>query len=87
VKKYAVESYRLLIEAYGEAALSETTCREWFRRSKSGDFDVEDKERAGRPKLVKNTKLKKHYSKKIHVKRKKNLQNHWELLNPLFLYV
>jgi len=58
MKKSAVASHRLLVEAYGEAALSETTCRDWFRRFKSGDFDVEDKERAGRPKLVEDAKLK-----------------------------
>jgi len=28
VKKSVVESYRLLVEAYGETALSETTCRD-----------------------------------------------------------
>jgi len=48
VKKSAVECHRLLVEAYGEAALHETTCRD-FRRFKSGDFDVKDKERTGRP--------------------------------------
>jgi len=47
VKKSVVESHRLLVEAYGEAALSETMCRDRFRRFKSGDFDVEDKERTG----------------------------------------
>jgi len=28
-----------------------------FRRFKSGDFDVEDKERAERPKLIKDVEL------------------------------
>jgi len=45
----------LLVEAYGEAALSETTGRDWFRRFKSGDFDVEDKERVG--KLIEDAEL------------------------------
>jgi len=31
VKKSVIELHRLLVEAYGEAALSETTCRNWFR--------------------------------------------------------
>jgi len=57
MKKSAVASHRLLVEAYGEAALSETTCRDWFRRFKSGDFDMEDKERTGRPKLVEDAEL------------------------------
>jgi len=57
IKKSAVELHRLLVEIYGEAALSEITCRDWFRRFKSGDFDVKDKEHAGRPKLVKDAEL------------------------------
>ncbi|MGR0202256.1 hypothetical protein, partial [Klebsiella pneumoniae] len=28
---------------YGEAAMSERTCREWFQRFKSGDFCVENR--------------------------------------------
>jgi len=57
MKKFAVESHRLLVKAYGEIALSETTCPDWFRRFKSGDFDVEDKEHIGKPKLVKDAEL------------------------------
>jgi len=55
MKKSAVESHQLLVEAYGEAIISETMCCDWFRRFKSGDF--EDKERAGRPKLVEDIEL------------------------------
>jgi len=62
VKKFAVESYRLLIEAYGEAALSKTTRRDWFRRFKTGNFNVEVKECAGRPKLVEDVKLEALYN-------------------------
>ena len=42
----------MLVEAYNDNALSETACRDWFRKFKSGDFDVEDKERLGQPKKV-----------------------------------
>jgi len=55
VKKSAVESHRLLVEAYD--VLSETMCRDWFRRSKSDDFNVEDKKRTGKPKLVEDAEL------------------------------
>ena len=48
LKKTAAESYRLLREAYGEHAPSQDTCERWFRRFKSGDFDVADKEH-GKP--------------------------------------
>jgi len=57
VKNYAVESHRLLVEAYGEAVLSETMCPDWFRCFRSGDFNVKDKERAGRLKLVEDAEL------------------------------
>ena len=47
----------MLLEAYGEAALSERCCREWFQKLKNGDFDVEDKERSGRPKVYEDAEL------------------------------
>ena len=46
-KKSAADAHRMLVETYGEAAISERTCREWFRRFKDGNFNVEDKERPG----------------------------------------
>ena len=49
-KKTAAEAHRELQKVYGDAALSETTCRDWFRRFKDGDFDVDDRPREGRPK-------------------------------------
>ena len=51
LKKSAAEAHRLLVEAYGDAALSERSCREWFQKFKNGKFDIEDKERSGRPKV------------------------------------
>ena len=49
-KKTAAEAHRELQKFDGDAALSETTCRDWFRRFKDGDFDVDDRPREGRPK-------------------------------------
>ena len=43
-KKTAAEAHRELQKVYGDAALSETTCRDWFRRFKDGDFDVDDRQ-------------------------------------------
>lgn len=40
----------MLVEAHNETALSEKPC-EWFQKLRNGDFDVEDKERSGRPKI------------------------------------
>ena len=45
LKESAAETHRLLVETYGEAALSERSCREWFQKFKNGEFDIEDKER------------------------------------------
>ena len=44
------EAHRELQKVYGDAALSETTCRDGFRRFRDGDFDVDDRLREGRPK-------------------------------------
>ena len=57
LKKSAAEAHRLLAETYGEAALSERTCREWFQKFKNGKFDIEDKERSGRPKVYEDAEL------------------------------
>ncbi|GFV43946.1 uncharacterized protein TNCV_492711 [Trichonephila clavipes] len=40
--KNAAEAHRMLSNTYGEATISERTCRGWFQRFKNGDFDVED---------------------------------------------
>ncbi|GFX85560.1 hypothetical protein TNCV_3717311 [Trichonephila clavipes] len=42
MKKSAAEAHRMLSNTYGEAAISERTCREWFQRFKNGVFDVKD---------------------------------------------
>ena len=54
MKKTAAESYRNLVEVYGEHALAERTCQKWFARFKSGDFGLEDEERPGQPKKFEN---------------------------------
>ena len=45
LKETAAESHRMFVEAYGEHALSKTQCFEWFKKFKSGDFDVRNEER------------------------------------------
>ncbi|KAG5315498.1 MOS1T transposase, partial [Pseudoatta argentina] len=54
LKKSAAETHRLLVDIYGEHAPSKTSCKEWFRRFNSGDFDVRDKETE---KICKNAEL------------------------------
>ena len=58
IKKSAAESNCLLQEEYVEHALSETTCRDWFRRFKSGDFDLKVKDRPGQPNKIWRWRLK-----------------------------
>lgn len=57
LKKSAADAHRLLVEAYGEVALSERSCREWFQKFTIGEFNVDDKERSGRPKVYEDTEL------------------------------
>ena len=52
-KKKAAESHHWLVETCGEHAPSIKTCETWFRKFKSGDFDVKDSERSVRPKKKK----------------------------------
>ncbi|GFT47509.1 uncharacterized protein TNCV_3750381 [Trichonephila clavipes] len=39
MKKSAAEAHRMLSNTYGEAAISERTCREWFQRFKNGGVE------------------------------------------------
>jgi [histone H3]-lysine36 N-dimethyltransferase SETMAR len=54
----AAEAHRKLCQAFGQDVMSERSCREWFRRFKSGDMDVEDKPHTGRPIEIDKEKLK-----------------------------
>ena len=38
----------MLVEAYGDHASSEATCKRWFPRFRNDNFDVQNEER-GRP--------------------------------------
>ncbi|KAG5307856.1 MOS1T transposase, partial [Pseudoatta argentina] len=56
-KKSAAEAHRILVQTYGDNALSDTTCRDWFRRFKNNDFELEDKERSGALKKFQDKEL------------------------------
>ena len=58
MKKTTAGSHRILVEVYGEHALSERTCQKWFARFKSGDFGLEDEERPEQPKKFEDEELK-----------------------------
>ena len=56
-KKTSAVAHPELQKVYGNAALSEATCRDWFRRFKDGDFEVDDRLREGRPKTFEDAEL------------------------------
>ncbi|GFY41973.1 HTH_48 domain-containing protein [Trichonephila inaurata madagascariensis] len=45
----AAQSFRDLNELFGKGTISESQCRDWFARFKSGDTSLEDKPGRGRP--------------------------------------
>ena len=47
----------MLSNTYGEAAISERTCHEWFQRFKNGDFDVKGRHSGGREKVFEDAEL------------------------------
>ena len=47
----------MLMSTYSEVALSERTCHEWFQRSQSGDFYVDDRHGAGKKKIFEDYEL------------------------------
>lgn len=57
LKQSAGETHRMLLDIYGDHAPSSTTCKEWFRRFQSGDYDVSDREREEAPKKFQDAQL------------------------------
>jgi len=57
MKKSAAEAHRVFSNTYGETAISERICREWFQRFTNGDFDIEDRHGGGREKVFKDAEL------------------------------
>jgi len=57
LKKKTVAKARFISETYSEFALSVKTCEYWFRRFRSGNFNLKDKERSGQPKKFKDAEL------------------------------
>ena len=47
--KNAVQARQKLCNVYGEDVLTERQCQNWFAKFRSGNFDVEDAPRSGRP--------------------------------------
>ncbi|GJQ83473.1 hypothetical protein Trydic_g8597 [Trypoxylus dichotomus] len=56
-KKTAAEAHLELYKVYGDAAMSETTCHDWFHRFKDDKFILDDRPRERRPKTFEDAKL------------------------------
>ena len=69
LKKSAAGCHCLLAEAYGNHTPTVQTVENWFRRFKSGDFDLKDKERPGQPKKFQDTELEAFLDQEISEKR------------------
>lgn len=57
-KLKAAEAARRICNAFGEDAVSDDVARFWFRRFKSGNECIEDKQRQGRPETCTNEEIK-----------------------------
>lgn len=54
----AADAYRNICSVFHEASPSRRTCYDWYAKFNSGDFDIEDKPRAGRPSVIENDRLR-----------------------------
>ncbi|KAM0730355.1 Histone-lysine N-methyltransferase SETMAR [Formica fusca] len=50
--KNAVQTAKKICAVYGNDAIAESTVRKWFARFRIGNFDLEDRERSGKPAVV-----------------------------------
>ena len=56
--KNAVQARKKLYDVYGEKSLTERQSQNWFARFCSGDFDLKDAPRSGRPNEFNDDKIK-----------------------------
>ncbi|CAK9827825.1 Mariner Mos1 transposase [Anthophora retusa] len=47
----------MICETLGEDIVTYKTCKKWYQRFKSGNFNLEDEERAGAPKKFEDEEL------------------------------
>ena len=57
MKKSTAEARQMLSYTYGEAAIWERTCREWFQHFKNSDFGIKVRHGGGREKVFKDAEL------------------------------
>ena len=57
----------MLCDVYGEEALRDRQCRNWFVKFRSGDFSLKDEQRSGRPNEVDDDQIKALIESDCHV--------------------
>ncbi|EFN75091.1 Histone-lysine N-methyltransferase SETMAR, partial [Harpegnathos saltator] len=55
--KNASQAHKKLCAVYGNEALKERQCQNWFARFRSGDFSLKNAQRSGRPVEVDETHI------------------------------
>jgi len=54
----AAQAVKKLRDVYGDEALKERQCRNWFDKFRSGNFFIKDDQRSGRPTEVDDDQIK-----------------------------
>ena len=54
----ATEACRNLLKVFGEGIVSDMTCRRWFKKFETGDFNLSDKLHCGQPSLINDDVVK-----------------------------
>ena len=65
-----IDGHRRLVNVYGPEAIDVSTVRRWVRRFRSGDRDVSDKPRSGRPCTATIPENEVHLDELIHANRR-----------------
>ena len=56
--KNTTQAVKKLRDVYGKEALKDRQCRNWFDKSRSGDFSLKDKQRSGWPNEFDDNQIK-----------------------------
>ena len=65
--KNVAQAAKQLRDVYGEEALKDRQCQNWFGKFRSGNFLLEDEQRSGQPNEVDDNKIKAIIGSDCHV--------------------
>ena len=66
-RKNTAQAAKILRDVYGEEALNDRQCRNWFDKFCSGDFSLKEEQRSGRPNEVDDDQIKAMIESDCHV--------------------